>query len=138
MPRPYSLELRTAIVRAIADGTSPEEIMRDFSVSRRTVYNYLRLVRETGEVKQRTGRPGRREKLDAYRDRIMSVLSTTPNITMKELQEQLSLPVSLCTLSRTLQRWNMVTSRSQNRNRSASSELVSDKDDPIQENISNS
>src|SRR6266699_6192817 len=77
--RAYSYDLRLRILRAVDQGKPRAEIIKVFEVSRATIKRYLKLRRETGDVKPRTipGRPakkgvallaGLQPQLDAYPD----------------------------------------------------------------------
>jgi transposase len=77
--RAYSYDLRQRILRAVDQGKSRAEIIKTFDVSRATIKRYLKLRRETGDVKPKAipGRPARKgatlfaglkSQLDAYPD----------------------------------------------------------------------
>ena len=42
MPAPYSLDLREKVIHKIKTGTSPEDIMKIFNISRSTVYRWIK------------------------------------------------------------------------------------------------
>lgn len=60
--RPYSQDLRHRIVRAVDQGIPRTEIIKTFAVSRSTIKRYLKLRRETGDVKPKAipGRPSKK------------------------------------------------------------------------------
>ena len=59
MGRPYSLDLRERVVRAvIKDGLSRHQAAAQFGVGISTAINWVRRVRETGSVKMRTNVAG--------------------------------------------------------------------------------
>jgi transposase len=77
--RAYSYDLRLRILHAVDQGKSRAEIIKIFDVSRATIKRYLKLRRETGDVKPKAipGRPakkgnsllaGLQPQLDAYPD----------------------------------------------------------------------
>lgn len=77
--RAYSYDLRQRILHAVDQGKPRAEIIKSFDVSQATIKRYLKLRRETGDVKPRTipGRPakkgatllaGLQPQLDAYPD----------------------------------------------------------------------
>ncbi|HEX4202614.1 MAG TPA: helix-turn-helix domain-containing protein, partial [Ktedonobacteraceae bacterium] len=57
--RAYSQDLRHRILHAVDQGMTRAEIIQLFAVSRSTIKRYLKLRRETGDVKPRAipGRP---------------------------------------------------------------------------------
>jgi transposase len=77
--RAYSQDLRRRILHAVDQGKPRAEIIKTFEVSRATIKRYLKLRRETGEVRAKAipGRPakkgvalqaGLRSQLEAYPD----------------------------------------------------------------------
>jgi transposase len=77
--RAYSYDLRQRILHAVDQGKPRAEIIKTFDVSRATIKRYLKLRRETGDVKPKPipGRPakkgpallaGLKPQLDAYPD----------------------------------------------------------------------
>jgi transposase len=117
MARAYSADLRTRIVQAIEDGLSVTEATEVYQVSRRTVYNYLTLARETGNLKPRVGKRGRKRKLESHREAVQQAISRNPNLTLQELKEQLGLNVCTSTLWLALQRWNISVNKPTSRRR---------------------
>ena len=65
--RAYSQNLRQRILRAIDQGKPYAEVIKTFVMSRSTIKRYLKLRRETGNVKPR-GIPGRPSKKGAALD----------------------------------------------------------------------
>ena len=110
--RAYSYDLRLRILRAVDQGKPRAEIIKMFEVSRATIKRYLKLRRETGDVKPKAnpGRPakkgaalltGLQPQLDAYPDATLAehcqLWETTQDV-----------QVSSATMSRAIQRldWN--------------------------------
>src|SRR5258708_22835560 len=106
--RAYSQDLRQRILHAVDQGKPRAEIIRTFEVSRATIKRYLKLRRETGEVKAKAlpGRPakkgvallaGLKPQLDAYPDATLEehcqIWETTQGV-----------QVSSATMSRAIQR----------------------------------
>jgi hypothetical protein len=60
--RAYSQDLRHRILHAVDQGKPRAEIIRTFEVSRATIKRYLKLRRETGEVRAKAipGRPSKK------------------------------------------------------------------------------
>jgi transposase len=57
--RAYSYDLRQRILHAVDQGKSRAEVIKTFDISRATIKRYLKLRRETGDVKPKAipGRP---------------------------------------------------------------------------------
>jgi transposase len=60
--RAYSYDLRQRILRAVAQGKPRAEVIKMFDVSGSTINRYLKLKRETGDVKPKAipGRPSKK------------------------------------------------------------------------------
>jgi transposase len=106
--RAYSYDLRQRILHAVDQGKPRAEISKTFEVSRATIKRYLKLRRETGDVKPRTipGRPakkgaallaGLQPQLDAYPDATLAEHCQLWETTQ-------SFQVSTATMSRAIQR----------------------------------
>ena len=52
---PYSLDLRKRVVAAIKSGMTSIQVSEIFSICRRTIYNWLRLEKEAGDLNPKTG-----------------------------------------------------------------------------------
>ncbi len=76
-------------------------------VSTRVVYKYVGRARTAGDVGQRSSRRPGKMKLDDDRERIQQLLHENPGLTQRELKAIPGLNVPLCTISRTLRRWQM-------------------------------
>jgi transposase len=82
--RAHSQELRHQVLRAVDEGTSRNEIIEQFHVSRATIKRYLKQRRETGTVLPRPipGRP--KVKGKALRAQLLSQLEAHPGATLAE------------------------------------------------------
>lgn len=90
-----STEVRELMVKAYEKSHNATEVARNFSVSRTTVYEYVRQMRETGSVAVRTSERGRKPILTQKNlDDIKNVIIEQPDITIHEIKEKLNLPVS--------------------------------------------
>jgi transposase len=108
--RAYSHDLRQRILRAIDEGKPRAEIIKTFAVSRSTIKRYLKLRRETGDVKPKAI-PGRTAKKGvALQAGLLSQLETHPDATLAEhcqiWEITQSVQVSSATMSRAIQRLN--------------------------------
>lgn len=106
----YSQDLRQRILRAVDQGMPRAEIIKTFAVSRSTIKRYLKLRRDTGDVKPRAipGRPSK--KGAALQVGLLPQLEAHPDATLVE-HCQLSeathgIQVSSVTMSRAVKRLN--------------------------------
>ena len=105
----YSVDLRWRIVWAyLAHHSTPSELAVRFSVSERTVWRYIQLFQQTGDIEPRAGRKGPRKLLGDYEQVvILHALLARPGIYLSEIQEELfkhfGVLVSVPTICRTLQ-----------------------------------
>lgn len=104
----YSLDLRTRIVQAVADGMTKSRTARTFSVALATVKNYVRQRDATGSLAPRPipGRP--REIPPEQEAALIAHLRARPDTTLAELRavwtNERGASVSISTLSRALRR----------------------------------
>lgn len=90
-----STEVRELMVKAYEKSHNATEVARNFSVSRTTVYAHVNEMRKTGSVAVRTSQRGRKSILTQKDlDNIKNVIIKQPDITIREIKEKLSLPVS--------------------------------------------
>lgn len=103
MPAPLSNDLRVRILLAYKNGKTVKEIKEEFYVGQNTVYCLLRLFKETGSHEARENNCGRKPMLteDDLKN-IENKILETPDITLEELKERLSLTVSISALCRTI------------------------------------
>lgn len=106
--RAYSYDLRQRILHAVDQGKSRAEIIRTFDVSRATIKRYLKLRRETGDVKPKAI-PGRLAKKGAVlRAGLPSQLDAYPDATLAEhcqiWETSGGVQVSTTSMSRAIQR----------------------------------
>ena len=79
----YSQDLRERIVKAVKEeGLSQSEVARRFSVSRQTVYNYLKLASGRGLEAKRP--PGRVRKLSPSLEQAVVARAEQHDITLQE------------------------------------------------------
>ena len=106
--RAYSYDLRRRILHAVDQGKPRAEIIRTFEVSRATIKRYLKLRRETCDVKPKAipGRPAK--KGAALRAGLLSQLDISPDATLAEhcriFETTQGIQVSSATMSRAIQR----------------------------------
>jgi transposase len=89
MARAYSQDLRDRVIDASFSGTSARRAADRFGIGLATAIRWVRQARETGDrTPGRQGQP-RRSKLDPYRDYILRLVETTPDMTISETLEKL-------------------------------------------------
>jgi transposase len=95
-----SIEVRKLIVAARKDGMQIKEIERAYHVKKSSIYNFLDLVQETGDVIPRTCNCGRKPTLDEDGlKRLENLLQGQPDITLEEIKEKLDLPIGITAIS---------------------------------------
>ena len=106
MPRPLSLDLRERIVEAIEAGSSRREAAEQFAVSVSCAIKLLQRWEWSGSVAP--ARMGGRKPfaLASHEDRVRALLAAQPDVTLDELQAQLTgegITVSRSAIGRFLQ-----------------------------------
>jgi transposase len=95
-----SVEIRKLIVAARKDGMQIKEIEKAYHVKKSSIYNFLNLVQETGDVIPRTCNCGRKPALDEDGlKHLENLLQEQPDITLEEIKEKLDLPIGITAIS---------------------------------------
>jgi transposase len=103
MPAPLSKDLRKRILAAKEEGASHAQIARQMRVSVSAITRLLALYRETGSYEPRPNPNGRKPALSAEQlEGIRRKIGEQPDITLRELINALSLPVSAQALCNTI------------------------------------
>jgi transposase len=101
MGAPLSMDLRRRIISGYEKGEKVSEIIERLEVSQNAVYSLIRLYKETGDIKPRENKNGRKSKLnDEDLINIQRAISDQPDITLYEIVEKLDLPICISALSR--------------------------------------
>jgi transposase len=90
MTRPYSVDLRERIVRAVEAGASRRAAAATFDVSPSCVIKLLQRWRQHGTLKPAPAGGGRRAKLADHAERVHELLAATPDLTIAELETALA------------------------------------------------
>ena len=90
MTRPYSMDLRERMVRAVEAGASRRATAAKFAVSPSCVVKLLQRWRRQGTLEPDPPGGGRRAKLADQAERVDALLAATPDITLAELQALLA------------------------------------------------
>ena len=101
---PYSMDLRTRVLRDSDAGLPSKEVAAKYAVSRAWVDRVKQRRRERGEVAPRTQTIFRRRVLAGHEDRLVGLLTARPDATLVEIREALRLRVGLSTLWRAIDR----------------------------------
>lgn len=105
MPAALSNDLRKRIVEAREKGDSVGKISREKNVSASAINRLMALYRESGSYEPRPLNNGRKPRLNQEQlEQIQDRVAEQPDIALKELIEELSLPVCESALCRTLNR----------------------------------
>jgi transposase len=90
MTRPYSLDLRQRIVRAVEAGASRRATAAQFDVSPSCVVKLVQRWRQKGTLAPDPVGGGRRAKLADHAELVHALLAATPDSTIAELKTRLA------------------------------------------------
>jgi len=90
MTRPYSVDLRERMVRAVEAGASRRATAAKFEVSPSCVVKLVQRWRQRGTLEPEPVRGGRRAKLADHAERVQALLAATPDSTIAELKTRLA------------------------------------------------
>lgn len=96
----YSKEFRRDVLRACDSGRGTREVALKFGVSESWVRRIKQERRELGKTAPSTRR--RRRIWEPYADRIVRIVQQQPDLTLKELQQELGESISVQSLCRAL------------------------------------
>jgi len=90
MARAYSQDLRDRVIDVALAGTPARQAAARFGIGVATAIRWVRQARQSGDrAPGRQGQP-RRSKLDPYRDYLLELIETTPDMTISEMVERLA------------------------------------------------
>ena len=101
---PYSMDLRTRVLRDSDAGMPSHEVAVKYAVSRAWVDRVKQRRRERGEIGPRKQTKFRRRVLAGHEDRIVLLITARPDATLVEIRDALRIPVGLSTLWREIDR----------------------------------
>jgi transposase len=90
MGKPYSQDLRRAVLRAIKDGCTREEVAEAYDVSLSSVGRFLRRWRVTGSVSPAKFGGYKPYTLEGHEQQIKQWIAEQPDITLAELRTRLT------------------------------------------------
>ena len=99
---PYSMDLRTRVLRDSDGGMPSKEVAAKYSVSRAWVDRVKQRRRETGEIVPRKQTTFRRSVLAGQEARLVALITARPDATLVELREALPTTAALSTVWRTI------------------------------------
>ena len=96
MAKPYSIDIRTRVIKKHEEGKKVPEIAKELSVKKSFVYNMLGLYKSTGSVEPKPHTGGRKPTIDEEMlMQIEALVLETPDITLQEIKDALGLTISL-------------------------------------------
>ena len=101
---PYSMDLRSRVLRDSAAGMPSKEVAAKYAVSRAWVDRVKQRRRETGETTPRQQTKFRRRVLEGREEYLAALISAQPDATLVELREALRTTAALSTLWREIDR----------------------------------
>ena len=90
MTRPYSVDLRERMVRAVEAGASRRATPAKFEVSPSCVVKLVQRWHQRGTLEPDPVGGGRRAKLADHAERVDALLAATPDMTIAELKTRLA------------------------------------------------
>ncbi len=102
----YSKEFRRDVLRACDAGGGTREVALRFDVSESWVRRIKQQRRETGQIAPRTARR-RIPRWRAIEDDIRRTVREKPDLTLRELKEELGTELSVSTLCKALQKMKL-------------------------------
>ena len=119
---PYSMDLRTRVLRDSDAGLSSKELAAKYTVSRAWVDRIKQRRRERGEITPRKQTKFRRRTFsDEQEQRLVFLITARPDATLAELREQLPTTAALSTLWRAIERLDLTVKKNRTRRRTAAS-----------------
>ena len=90
MTRPYSVDLRERVVRAVGAGASCRSAAAKFEVSVSFVIKLMQRWRQRGSVTPDRYGGWKRSPLEAHAERVRALLAAEPDLTIEELRIHLA------------------------------------------------
>lgn len=90
MAKPYSNDLRTRVVAAVAAGSNCRAVAARFDIAPSTVVKWSQRKRQTGSVSPAKFGGHRKSILEPHRDFILRQIDETPHLTLYGLQALLA------------------------------------------------
>jgi transposase len=100
----YSLDLRSRVIADCDAGLGTKEAAEKYKVSQSWVRKLKQIRRETGQIGPRPQRVSHVTKLDGHVAALEQLVERQPDVTLRELRQQLGVNVGLATIARALAR----------------------------------
>lgn len=115
---PYSMDLRTRVLKAWDAGLGAEGVAAKYEVSRAWVHRLVQRRRETGSIAPRKQTTFRRRALAADQDaRLLFLITARPDATLAELRDALPTSAALSTIWRAIDRLGLTVKKNGTRGR---------------------
>ena len=96
MAKPYSVDIRSRVIKKHEAGKKVTEIANELCVKKSFVYNMLGLYKATGSVEPKPHTGGKKPTIDeGMLLQIEALVLETPDITLQEIKDELGLTISL-------------------------------------------
>ena len=118
---PYSIDLRTRVLRDWDAGMPAEDVAAKYSVSRAWVHRLQQRRRETGSIAPRKQTKFRRRVLEGQEDRLKALVTAQPDATLAELRDALRTSAALATIWRELNHLDFTLKKNGPRRRTTTS-----------------
>jgi transposase len=86
----YSEDLRVRLIRSVEDGRSARSQAKVFLISASTAVKWMQAFRAEGRTASRPGSGGRASPLEAHAEWLIAQVTTTADVTLKELVHELA------------------------------------------------
>jgi transposase len=98
MAAPYSMDLRTRVLKAWDASGDADDVAATFGVSRAWVHRLAQRQRETGSIAPRRQTKFRARVLAGHEERLKALVNATPDATLAELRDALPTTAALSTV----------------------------------------
>lgn len=102
MARAYSYDLRIRVIKSIEDKVTIEAVSKLYSISRKTIIEWKKLKKQTGDVQAKTGYHTGHRRIIKDIEKFIEFIESNYDKTTKELAHNWSQKVSSTTISRLL------------------------------------
>jgi len=114
---PYSMDLRTRVLKAWDAGLDAETVAARYEVSRAWVHRLVQRRRETGSIAPRKQTTFRRRVLAGQEERLAALIAARPDATLVEIREALPTRAALSTLWRAIDQLDVTVKKNRTRRR---------------------
>ena len=112
---PYSMDLRTRVVKAWDAGLGAESVAAKYEVSRAWVHRLVQRRRETGSIAPHQQTKFRSRVLAGQEARLAALIAARPDATLAELREALPTTAALSTLWLEIDRLGLTVKKNRTR-----------------------